>query len=168
MSYTLAALLGVAGAAAVDRYVLRTRLLARPVFWATYPIVVFFQLLSNGILTGRDIVRYDPDVIIGLRVVYAPVEDLLFGFALVLLTLSTWVWLGRRGVDRTPVAGEGSPLLRWLRARDGSGRWLGARDGSGRSGHPDRTGGPAGNVTPDGRAKPGAGSGVERPVPPAR
>ena len=51
---------------------------------------------SNGVLTGRGIVRYDPDAIIGLRIVYAPVEDLLFGFALVLLTLSMWVWLGRR------------------------------------------------------------------------
>ncbi|BCB88002.1 lycopene cyclase domain-containing protein [Phytohabitans suffuscus] len=96
MTYTAAALLGVAGAVAVDLFVLRTRLLRRRVFWATYPIIVFFQLISNGILTGRGIVRYDPDAIVGLRLVYAPVEDLLFGFALVLLTLSVWTWWGRR------------------------------------------------------------------------
>lgn len=96
MTYTAAALLGVAGAVAVDIFVLRTRLLRRRVFWATYPIIVFFQLISNGILTGRRIVRYDPDAILGLRLVYAPVEDLLFGFALVLLTLSIWTWWGRR------------------------------------------------------------------------
>ena len=96
MTYTAAALLGVAGAAVVDVFVLRTRLLRRRVFWATYPIIVFFQLISNGILTGRGIVRYDPDAIVGLRLVYAPVEDLLFGFALVLLTLSVWTWWGRR------------------------------------------------------------------------
>lgn len=119
MSYTLAAALGVIGAGLVDWYVLRTRLLRRAVFWATYPIILFFQLLSNGILTGRDIVRYDPDAIIGLRVVHAPVEDLFFGFALVLLTLSVWVWLGRRGVQRTPAAGQGSPLLHRLRGRRG-------------------------------------------------
>ncbi|MGW0433710.1 lycopene cyclase domain-containing protein [Micromonospora sp. NPDC003197] len=100
MTYTVAALLGVVGALLVDLFVLRTRLVRRAVFWATYPIIIFFQLISNGILTGRDIVRYDPEAIIGLRVVYAPVEDLLFGFALVLLTLSVWVWLGRRGVQR--------------------------------------------------------------------
>lgn len=115
MTYTVGALLGVAGAVAVDLFVLRTGLARRGVFWATYPIIFFFQLLSNGILTGRRVVRYDPDAIIGLRVVYAPVEDLLFGFALVLLTLSMWVWLGRRGVQPGPVAGEGSPLLRRLR-----------------------------------------------------
>jgi len=30
------------------------------------------------------------------RLVYAPVEDLAFGFALVLTTSVVWVWLGRR------------------------------------------------------------------------
>jgi lycopene cyclase domain-containing protein len=100
VTYTAAALLGAAGALVLDLAVLRTRLVTRKVFWATYPIVVFFQLLSNGVLTGRDIVRYDPDTIIGWRLVYAPVEDLVFGFALVLSTLSLWVWWGRRGVDR--------------------------------------------------------------------
>ncbi|ASW57866.1 lycopene cyclase domain-containing protein [Plantactinospora sp. KBS50] len=117
MTYTTAAVLGVAGAVLVDLAVLRTRLVRRRVFWATYPIVVFFQLISNGILTGRNIVRYDPAAIIGLRLVYAPVEDLLFGFALVLFSLSVWVWLGRRGVQRTPAAGTGSPLLRLLHRR---------------------------------------------------
>jgi lycopene cyclase domain-containing protein len=115
VSYTAAALLGVLGAVLVDLVVLRTRLVTRVVFWSTYPIVIVFQLLSNGVLTGRHIVIYDPAAILGLRIVYAPVEDLLFGFALVLLTLSLWVWLGRRGVDRSPRAGEGSALLDRLR-----------------------------------------------------
>ncbi len=99
MTYTVAAALGALAAVGVDLFVLRTRLLARGVFWATYPIIIGFQLLSNGILTGRGVVRYDPDAIIGVRIAYAPVEDLVFGFALVLASLSTWVWWGRRGVD---------------------------------------------------------------------
>jgi lycopene cyclase domain-containing protein len=119
MTYTVAALLGVFGALVVDLAVLRTRLVTRVVFWATYPIIITFQLLSNGILTGRRIVIYDPAAIIGWRLVYAPVEDLLFGFAMVLLTLSVWVWLGRRGVQREPAAGVGSRLLRWGRTRLG-------------------------------------------------
>lgn len=96
MTYTGAALLGVAGALIADLLVLRTRLVTRLVFWASYPIIIAFQLLSNGILTGRGVVRYRPDAIIGWRIAYAPVEDLAFGFALVLLTLSIWVRLGRR------------------------------------------------------------------------
>ena len=121
MTYTAAALLSVAGALVVDLVVLRTRLVTRLVFWAAYPIVLAFQLLSNGILTGRQIVRYDPAAILGLRVVYAPVEDLFFGFAMVLCTLSIWIFLGRRGVQRGPAAGEGSALLRRLRDRRSAG-----------------------------------------------
>ncbi len=96
MTYTQAALLGVAATVVLDLVVLRTRLLARKAFWTAYAIIVFFQLVTNGILTGRDIVTYDPEVITGVRVVFAPVEDLLFGFALVVQTLSWWVFWGRR------------------------------------------------------------------------
>lgn len=96
MSYTVAAALGAVGAVLLDLVVLRTRLLLGVVFWATYPIVLAFQLVANGILTGRGVVRYDPGAILGPRLVYAPVEDLGFGFALVLSTLALWVWWGRR------------------------------------------------------------------------
>ena len=99
MTYTAAAAVGALAAIGLDLFVLRTRLLTRRLFWATYPIVVGFQLLSNGILTGRGVVRYHPDAILGPRLVYAPVEDLVFGFSLVLSSLSLWVWWGRRGVD---------------------------------------------------------------------
>jgi lycopene cyclase domain-containing protein len=115
VTYTAAALLGVLGALVVDLALLRTRLVTKVVFWATYPIIIVFQLLSNGILTGRHIVIYDPAAILGLRIAYAPIEDLVFGFALILLSLSIWVWLGRRGVQREPRAGAGSALLRRLR-----------------------------------------------------
>ena len=96
MTYTQAAVLAVVATIALDLLVLRTRLLARKAFWTAYAIIVFFQLLTNGVLTGRGIVTYDPDVITGVRVVFAPVEDLLFGFALVVQTLAWWVWWGRR------------------------------------------------------------------------
>ena len=96
MTYTEAAVLAVLAAAVLDLAVLRTALLRRRAFWTAYAIVVFFQLIVNGLLTGLRIVRYDPARILGLRIAYAPVEDLLFGFAMVLLTLSVWVWAGRR------------------------------------------------------------------------
>src|SRR5690348_10249961 len=95
MSYTAAALVGVFGAVLVDLGLLRTMLLRRKAFWTSYAIVAFFQLIVNGLLTGLNVVRYDPRRILGLRIVYAPVEDLLFGFAMVLVTLSLWVWWGR-------------------------------------------------------------------------
>jgi lycopene cyclase domain-containing protein len=96
VTYTVLAVLGVGAAVLLDLVVLRTRLLTRRVFWTAYAIVVFFQLLTNGWLTGRDIVTYDEDTVLGPRLVFAPVEDLLFGFALVVSTLAWWAWWGRR------------------------------------------------------------------------
>ncbi len=96
MSYTALALLGAVAAVVLDLAVLRTRLLTRRVFWTAYAIIVVFQLVTNGWLTGRDIVTYDEDAITGVRLAYAPVEDLLFGFSLVVQTLAWWVWWGRR------------------------------------------------------------------------
>jgi lycopene cyclase domain-containing protein len=105
VSYTAAACLGVFGALVVDLMVLRTRLVTGVTFWLTYPIVLGFQLLSNGVLTGRGVVRYDPAAIVGVRIAYAPVEDLAFGFALVLLSLSVWTRLNRYDGSPRPPAG---------------------------------------------------------------
>ena len=111
MTYTLLALIGVAVAAAVDLLLLRTKLLLHKAFWTAYAIIVFFQLLTNGWLTGRRIVQYDPDTIVGSdrvvwlgggRILYAPVEDLLFGFGLVLTSIAAWVWLGQRSREPAP------------------------------------------------------------------
>jgi lycopene cyclase domain-containing protein len=96
MTYTVLAVFGVIVAAAVDIVVFRTKLLRRKAFWAAYAIMVFFQLVTNGLLTGIPVVRYDPHAIIGWRLAYAPIEDLMFGFALVLITLALWVRLGAR------------------------------------------------------------------------
>lgn len=96
MSYTWLAVAGVALALVLDLVVLRTRLVRKRVFWVAYLIILVFQLISNGVLTYRHVVRYDHGAILGLRLAGAPVEDLAFGFSLVLQTLSWWVWWGRR------------------------------------------------------------------------
>ena len=103
MTYTALAIV-------LDRWVARTRLTTTRTWWVAYGIVVVFQLLTNGWLTGRGIVRYDPDAIIGTgrvrfvgdgRLLYAPLEDLGFGFALVLTTCTVWMWLGRGSDEDT-------------------------------------------------------------------
>ena len=102
MSYTVLAALAVPLAVVLDRWVLRSRVTSTGSWWLAYAIIACFQLLTNGWLTGRQIVRYDGATIIGSehvtafgdgRVVFAPVEDLGFGFALVLLTCAVWVRL---------------------------------------------------------------------------
>ena len=96
MSYSALAVSAVVAVLVVDLAVYRTRMVTRPVFWVAYAIVIVFQLLMNGVLTGLDVVVYEPDAIWGPRIAYAPVEDLLFGFALVTLTLASWAAVNRR------------------------------------------------------------------------
>ncbi len=117
-AYTLAAVVAVVLAVAADVVVLRTRLLATARWWLAWGIVLVFQLVTNGWLTGRRIVSYAPGAVLGGgeprllgdgRLVYAPVEDVGFGFALVLLTCAVWTALGRggrgRGAGRRPRPG---------------------------------------------------------------
>lgn len=109
MTYTELCVVALVASLVLDLFVLRTRLVTRRAFWVSYAIIIGFQLLTNGWLTGRRIVTYNADVVIGGaepvllgsgRLFYAPVEDLAFGFALVLQTLAWWVFWGRRGVQR--------------------------------------------------------------------
>jgi lycopene cyclase domain-containing protein len=92
-SYTVGAVLAATLALSVDWWVARSRLVGQRGFWAAYAIIVVFQLAVNGVLTAPPVVVYNPDVIIGWRLWYAPVEDLLFGFSLILLTLAGWTRL---------------------------------------------------------------------------
>ena len=94
VSYTQLAIAAVVSAVMFDLLIAKTHLLARKLFWTSYAIVISFQLLTNWWLTSRNIVMYDPAVITGVRIASAPIEDLLFGFALVLGVLSNWIRLG--------------------------------------------------------------------------
>jgi lycopene cyclase domain-containing protein len=97
MSYTALVVIGIITALIVDLYGLGTKLIFRKVFWTSYAIILFFQLLTNWWLTSNKIVQYNESVILGIRIASAPVEDLVFGFALVLSVLALWVYWGRRG-----------------------------------------------------------------------
>jgi len=118
VTYTELCALALVGSVLLDLVVLRTRLLTRRAFWVSYAIIVGFQLLTNGWLTGQRIVTYSADAVIGGaepvllgdgRLLYAPVEDLAFGFALVLQTLAWWVFWGRRGVQREVTRSASGP-----------------------------------------------------------
>jgi lycopene cyclase domain-containing protein len=90
MSYTALAITGVILTVITDLFILRSRLLLTKRYWASYAIVVFFQLITNWWLTSRNIVQYSDDAILGPRIASAPIEDLLFGFTLVTLVLIRW------------------------------------------------------------------------------
>jgi lycopene cyclase domain-containing protein len=96
MSYTITAIVFLIASLLFDSFGTKIGLLRRRAFWSSYAIILPFQLLTNWWLTSRNIVMYRSGAITGLRIASAPVEDLLFGFALVLSVLTLWVRVGKR------------------------------------------------------------------------
>jgi lycopene cyclase domain-containing protein len=84
------ALSAVFSAVVLDLFLLKSRMMTRGIFWLTYFLILPFQLLTNWWLTSNGIVMYTDTEIIGQRLAGAPIEDLLFGFSMILLTLSAW------------------------------------------------------------------------------
>ena len=105
MIYSDIAVAAVFVAVVVDLFVFKNSLLTRLAFWLSYVIILPFQLMTNWWLThlrgdGKAIVMYNPDSITGYRIAAAPIEDLLFGFALILSVMGLWEFWGRRGFQR--------------------------------------------------------------------
>ena len=72
---------------------LRTGLLRRLSYWLTMAVVLAFQVPVDGWLTklSAPVVVYDPEHVTGWRGPWdIPVEDFVFGFALLTLVLLLW------------------------------------------------------------------------------
>ncbi len=88
--YTLLTLVILAGLTALDLWLLRTRLLRQVRFWLTYLAVLPGKALLNGYLTAVPIVSYHAPYYLGWRLGTIPVEDFIYLFDLLLLTLILW------------------------------------------------------------------------------
>src|SRR5690242_18298358 len=91
--YSVAAVAAAALVVALELTVLRTGLLRRLDYWLSIAVVLSFQVLVDGWLTKRSapVVLYDSSATTGWRPVWdIPVEDFIFGFALVTLVLTLW------------------------------------------------------------------------------
>jgi len=93
--YTLFAV-GSAIAAVLLDHLLGTHVTARKSFWVAIAIMFFFKIPSNGYLTWRPIVIYNPDYFLGFRLGTIPVEDFFYGFGLITLTLVLWEFFLRK------------------------------------------------------------------------
>jgi lycopene cyclase domain-containing protein len=92
LGYTLPALAAVVVVCAGELAVLHTGLFRRPAYWMAIAIVAAFQVPVDGWLTklSAPIVRYHRAALTGLRLWDIPIEDFLYGFALVTATLLLW------------------------------------------------------------------------------
>ena len=91
--YTITAIASACVVVLLELAVLRTGLLRRREYWLTLAIVSGFQVLVDGWLTklSAPIVLYRASDVSGLRFPWdIPIEDFLFGFALITLVLLLW------------------------------------------------------------------------------
>jgi len=102
LGYTLPAVIGVIVVIALEVGLLRTGLFRRPAY--SMVIVVGFQILVDGWLTklSAPIVIYDEGHTSGIRFPFdIPVEDFLFGWALVTAAVLLWERQRRRDRQKT-------------------------------------------------------------------
>lgn len=93
LGYTLPAVLAIIAVCVLEFAVLHTGLFRRAAYWISMLIVVAFQILVDGWLTklSAPIVIYDDSHTSGVRFPFdIPVEDFLFGWALVTAVLLLW------------------------------------------------------------------------------
>ena len=87
--YTLLGIAAVIFTILVDR-LSRINLLKRKEFYLFLAVILVFKLLVNGYLTGTSTVIYNPKYFLGVRILSIPLEDFLFGFAMVSLGVIFW------------------------------------------------------------------------------
>jgi lycopene cyclase domain-containing protein len=94
--YTLLAVAGVLLAVIVDMFVLRTKLILNKKFWVFWYVMFVLIFIINGYLTWRPIVLYGEGHYLGLRLFTIPIEDFLYGFALLTLNISIWEFCSKK------------------------------------------------------------------------
>ena len=97
--FTVLSILSVVAVVAAEVLWFRTGIFKTARFWIAYAVVLFFECLVDGWLTklSAPIVTYNPDKYSGWRFPFdIPVEDFLFGFSLIVLTILCWEAAGRR------------------------------------------------------------------------
>lgn len=97
-AYTLGSLSALAAATTLDLWITKTKLTLTSRFWITLAIVDLFQVFVDGWLTklSSPIVIYNSHHFSGVRVFFStPIEDFIYGFALILSTLSIWSYVGK-------------------------------------------------------------------------
>lgn len=93
LGYTLPAVLAVIVVVLLESLVWRTGLFRKPAYWISMAIVVGFQIVVDGWLTklSAPIVIYSDRHTSGIRFPFdIPVEDFLFGWAMVTAVLLLW------------------------------------------------------------------------------
>ena len=69
-----------------------------PLVWAAL-LMVALTTVFDTLMIAAGLYVFDPDLILGVYVWGAPIEDFAYAVAAVLLMPALWTWLGRRSRD---------------------------------------------------------------------
>ncbi len=96
--YTVLTFAALAGLITLHKNVLKVKWLGK--FYASYVIILIPFFIVNGILTGtgirEEIVWYNPEEMIGLRIFTVPFEDGFYGMVLLLGICTLYEYFGKR------------------------------------------------------------------------
>jgi lycopene cyclase domain-containing protein len=59
-------------------------------------VLLVMTAIFDNFIVGTGIVAYDPELISGVRIGYAPIEDFFYTLAAIVLIPSLWNWLRSR------------------------------------------------------------------------
>jgi lycopene cyclase domain-containing protein len=106
--YTLLAVISVLATLLLDMKS-GIRLLIRGEYYVFFLLILIFKGMVNGYLTFQNIVIYNSQFFMGIRVGSIPLEDFLFGFSMVTMTIIFWERFKKDGVvksQKTVIANE--------------------------------------------------------------
>ncbi|MCF7873350.1 MAG: lycopene cyclase domain-containing protein [Candidatus Omnitrophica bacterium] len=75
---------------------LKTGLFKKIEYYIYLIFIMAAELIVNGLITSKGIVKYNSDFYLGIKVGSIPVEDFFFGFSMVTTTIMFWEFFKRR------------------------------------------------------------------------
>ena len=93
--YTFLALISVVLVLILDVFIAETKLITKSKFWLFQAICFVLQFVVDGFLTWRPIYIVNPDKILKIYLFTTPLENFIFGFSMLTLTVVCFEWLTR-------------------------------------------------------------------------
>lgn len=87
--YTILGIISVISVIFLDN-ISGVKILRKVEFYILLFFMFLFKLLVNGYLTGQYIVIYNPRFFLNIRLGTIPIEDFLFGFSMIAMTIILW------------------------------------------------------------------------------
>ncbi len=84
--YLLISILAVTVVLLLDQWC-QTKLVKRKTFWVLHGVVILLASVVDNVISGRPYVFFNPEIILGIRVLFVPIENYLFGFSMITLNL---------------------------------------------------------------------------------